>query len=64
MTNYDKIIDEIHRIRADIHKEDEGLTPEERAEKMNREAAEIIKEFGLNLHTRREIKKPLEKASA
>jgi protein-tyrosine-phosphatase len=57
MTKHDEIIEEIHRIRAKIHKEDEGLTPDERAEKMNREAAEILKKHGITLPVARKRSK-------
>lgn len=40
---------EIHRIREQLYEEQKNLTPAERVAKINREADEAIRKYGLKL---------------
>ena len=46
---WSKDMDELHRIRVEIFEELEGLTPQERMNRLNRDAEEIIKRYKLNI---------------
>ena len=49
MMNEPKSMREIHEIREKISREMEGLSPEERARRVNEEARSIIEEYGLKI---------------
>lgn len=48
MYNEPKPMQEIHEIRLKLYEENKNLTSEEHVAKVNREAQEIIKKYGLH----------------
>ncbi len=49
MLSESKILKNVHNVRAEMSTELEKLTPSERANKINSDAREIIKKYGLKV---------------
>jgi len=50
-----KVLEEIHKIRENIYKEQKGLTTKEVLKKIHKEAEEVIKKYGLRLRRKEKI---------
>jgi len=50
-----KVLEEIHKIRENIYKEQKGLTTKEVVKKIHKEAEEVIKKYGLRFRRREKI---------
>jgi trimethylamine:corrinoid methyltransferase-like protein len=53
-----KVLEEIHKIRENIYKEQKGLTTKEVVKKIHKEADEVIKKYGLRFRRREKIVSP------
>ncbi|MCL2300177.1 MAG: hypothetical protein FWC27_08550 [Firmicutes bacterium] len=49
MTTTDNYEQEINRIREELHEEAKGYTQQEWIDKVNREASELLAQYGLKL---------------
>ena len=52
MTRFE-IVQELHKIREQLYEEEKNLTPKERVAKINREADEAIRKYGLKFKKHR-----------
>jgi trimethylamine:corrinoid methyltransferase-like protein len=50
-----KVLEEIHKIRENIYKEQKGLTTKEVVKKIHKEAEEVIKKYGLRFRQKEKI---------
>jgi len=50
-----KVLEEIHKIRENIYKEQKGLTTKEVVKKIHKEAEEVIKKYGLKFRRKEKI---------
>jgi trimethylamine:corrinoid methyltransferase-like protein len=50
-----KVLEEIHKIRENIYKEQKGLTTKEVVKKIHKEAEEVIKKYGLRFRRKEKI---------
>jgi len=50
-----KVLEEIHKIRENIYKEQKGLTTKEVVKKIHKEAEEVIKKYGFRFRRKEKI---------